>query len=194
MMDEAGEEFRRKNIRAPIKGEFLYDYQDYLLKGALANISEGGVCVGNLAKIPEVKFISAMFALPLYPDLSHLDQRHLSMQDVEQVEKKVVKATIKIVRSFSGEDRLDGIFLREVGCQFVDLNFEDKNLVIEYVYTFSKNITFLLSLFESINKTNDIRLIENLRWCAGFLGYNASVELTKLRQKILHDYQSIKSL
>lgn len=194
MSTDDSDEFRRKNLRAPIKGDFLYDYQDYLLKGSLCNISESGLCLGNLAKIPELKFISVMFALPLFPDLSHLDQKNLSMQDMQQVEKKIVKGTLKIVRSFSGEDRLEGIFLREIGCHFVDLNFEDRNLIIEYVYTFAKNMSFLLGLFEQINKQNEPKCIENLKWCAGFLGYNGSLELSKLRQRILHDYQSIKSL
>ncbi len=193
-VDDSSDAVRRKNLRAPLHGDFLYDYKDFLLKGTIVNISEGGICVGELSKIPDLKFISGMFALPLYPDLSHLDQRHLSMQDMQQVEKKIVKGNLKIVRSFSGEDKLDGIFLREIGCQFVDLSFDDRNLIIEYVYTYSKNMTFLLGLFESVNKTNDLKVIENLKWCAGFLGYNGTLELTTLRQKILHDYQSIKSL
>ena len=67
---------------------------------------------------------------------------------------------------------------------------EAQNVIADYVTTFTKNTVYLLTLFESSSQHQ----IELIRMISTFLGYKADEKLPALRQKVLHDYQSLEGL
>ena len=63
-------------------------------------------------------------------------------------------------------------------------------MIGEYVANFAKNTIHLLTLFESHSQHQ----AELIRIISGLLGYRPDEKLSVLRQKVLHDYQSLEGL
>lgn len=181
--------FQRVFLRAPLKTNALYQDDDFVLKAKLINISEGGVLVENLPHIPEVPAIPLLLDLPQIPDLVTLPAGQLINLKINDLERDIVRIKARLVRKFEGESEVEKLFVTKIGCEFVKADESERAIIREYVLRFTRNIVFLLNQFESSKKDLTV-----LRKTAEVLGYDGEERIAFLRQKVLHDYQSLESL
>lgn len=186
------QQFRRAFLRAPLQSTLLYQDDGHVLKARTLNISEGGVLLENLPRIPEVNAMPLMLSLLFLPELSRERMDQLLSKSSSEYERKIIRTKARMVRSFDVKDEVEQVFLTRIGCEFVKPSSEAITAIKEYVARFAKNTIYLLSLFE--NHGNRPEQIYFLRHISGLLGYASSLPLPKLRQKVLHDYQSLESL
>ena len=185
-------EFKRAHLRAPLITDALYILDEFVLKANLLNISEGGILVDNLPRVPEIAAIPLMFPLIDYPEFSQLHADILLALNIQQLEKRVIRTKARIVRSFEGQSDVDKIFITKIGCQFVVCSDEDRELISQYVSRYGKNLIYYLGLFEGRGQKSGN--LDVLRKVADLLGYDSTMQIGMLRLKALHDYQSLESL
>lgn len=184
--------FQRAHLRAPLKTFVLFNDEQYVLKAKVFNISKGGIFLENLPHFPGVKLMPMMIDIVHYPDFQALRFDRIGQLAKRNFERNIFRAKAKIVRSFESESDVDKVFVNNIGCEFVDLDEKKQDLILNYVNRFAKNTIFLLSLFENLN--NKKEEINRLRFISGILGYDKDLPLPKLRQVVLHDYQSLEDI
>ncbi|ATH08730.1 PilZ domain-containing protein [Halobacteriovorax marinus] len=184
--------FKRKHLRSPLKTIALYQSDCYVFRAKCLNISEGGVLLENLPSVPEINAIPLMLCLPQFPEFHSVSAARLNEIEVDDLEGRIIRVKARTVRQFEGLSEIDQIFVTRIGCEFVLASDEAKAAIKSYVSNFAKNTIFLLNLFES--HANDESRIKLLRHVAKLLGYDQDQKLAILRQKVLHDYQSLESL
>ena len=183
---------RRAHLRAPINDHLLYKCKNYVLTGYCSNISEGGLLIRHLSLVPEEREFEVMIPLTSYPDFSKMNIGKLLSTTRDVFERDVITATVSLVRSFEGLNEVERTLQTSIGVRMTDMSRESKNLISSYVSTYSKNIIYLLGLFEhNDRKTSSVALI---RKTSELLGYDSEEKMLLLRLKILHDYQSLESL
>ena len=183
---------RRKHLRAPLKTEFLYVSDEYVLKGRVNNISEGGILLSEIAQVPPVNSIPIMVEIPEFPDFQKLGADRILKLKKEAFGRSIVRFRCAIRRKWEGASDVEKVFVTNIGCQFVNPTVEQIEVVRQYVSLFARNTIYLLQLFESMGKSKTQK--EVLRNVSHFLGYSPTEKLSSLRQKVLHDYQSLESL
>ncbi len=184
--------FQRKFVRAPLRSKALYVDGDHVFKAKTLNISEGGVLLCELPHVPEINAIPLMISLIQYPKLSLLSPEKIKAVNVHDLPKKIIKVKAKMARTYEDRSNVEKLFLTHIGCEFYPLSDDTHMEIVEYVNNFTKNVIHFLSLFESNhNKKDQIDLIRKI---AEILGYDAHLSLPMLRQKVLHDYQSLESI
>lgn len=184
--------FQRKHLRAPLKSEALYIDDDHVFKARTLNISEGGILLCELPHVPDINAIPMMVALIHYPKLGTLSPEKIKSLNPAEFPRSVIKLKARMVRTFEGKSTVEKLFLTHIGCELYPPPEEVKKEIIEYVNTFAKNTVYLLSLFESNHHKKE--QVELVRKVAELLGYDATMAMPLLRQKVLHDYQSLESL
>ncbi len=180
----------RIHLRAPLNTFVLYEAGNYVFKAKVYNISEGGLLLENLPCIPDVLLVPLMINLPGYFEFSKASEQELLETKAKGRDGKIFRARVKIVRSFEKINEIDKLFISNIGCQFIALGEGPKAEVSEYIQIFTKNIIYLLGLFESAN--NNSKKKKLIRQVASLLGYDGEMKFSYLRQKILHDYQSLE--
>lgn len=183
---------RRKHLRAPLKSDILYEMDGDVLKAHCLNVSEGGILIDQLPCVPEVKVMPIMFAMNLLPNFQGMGRERIMALRKSDLDQVVLRARTKIVRSFDGLSGVDKVFSTHIGCQFVNLEENAQESIKNYVAVFAKNIVYLLTLFESGQNSQEQTHV--LRHVGDFLGYDTSIKISQLRQKVLHDYQSLEGL
>lgn len=185
------ERLQREFLRAPLKSWVLYVDGEHVFKARTLNISEGGLLMSEFPHVPDGEMLPVAINLVHYPRFQGMDPEELKQLSLDDLERTILKTKVKIVRSFENRSNVDLVFIN-IGTEFFDLTPEFKSTVTEYVETFTKNIVYLLSLFESLGKKTD--QTEMLRMIADLLGYDRRMKIPLLRAKVLHDYQSLESL
>jgi hypothetical protein len=181
----------RQTLRAPLSVRALYGDEGYVFRAQIKNISQGGLLLNSLPNIPRIKVVPLIFELPMLVELSQMDTSDIKKINREELDYKIIRTKIKIVRSFEGKSDVESIFVNNVGGQFISLNKTDESYITDYCSLMSRNVVYLLSLFESGGKGEERSLL--LRHCTSLLGYDSSEKLPLLRLKILHDYQSLEN-
>lgn len=181
---------RRQYLRAPLKTFVLYDDDHFGFKAQAINISTGGILLENLPHVPEINALPILIDIPLFPIFQNLGIDKIKKLDGQHFSRNIIRTRSKIVRSFEGQSEIDKIFVPKIGCQFVSISSENLKLIDDYVTNFAKNTIYLLTLFESHNQHQ----AELVRQISSFLGYCGDEKISILRQKVLHDYQSMEGL
>lgn len=181
---------RRQYLRAPLKTFVLYDDDHFGFKAQAINISTGGILLENLPHVPEINALPVLIDIPSFPTFQTLGIDKIKKLEGQQFSRRIIRARARIVRSFDGQSEVDKVFVQKIGCQFVSISDENINLIEEYVTNFAKNTIYLLTLFESHTQHQ----AEMVRIVSSFLGYKGDEKMSVLRQKVLHDYQSLEGL
>lgn len=181
--------FKRAHLRAPLKVDLLYVDDEFAHAARTLNISEGGILIDYMPKVPEIKALPIMLPIVYFPDLTSMSHEEIKSLKPQHLDKFVMRFRAKIVRSFEGMTDAEKIFVNRIGCEFVKPDLIQKKIIADYVSIFTRNIVFLLSLFQQGQAAVPV-----LRHTAGLLGYNSEEKLNMLRLKVLHDYQSLESL
>ena len=69
---------------------------------------------------------------------------------------------------------------------------EAQEKISDYVRNFSVNTVFALTLFEQGTHRSEVKSL--IRQCSTLLSYEKDVSMAKIRERLLHDYQSLESL
>lgn len=184
---------KRLHLRAPLLSPVLYEDGDYAFKAQTLNISEGGVLLTKLPHVPEINAIPLMLGLPMFPVFSTLPVQKVLELDFEKLPREMVRLRARMVRQMENMTAVEKIFVTLIGCEFVGNSEETINVIRRYVECFAKNTIYLLTLFESRAGRGGDQL-QLLRHVSGLMGYDPNLKIALLRQKILHDYQSLESL
>lgn len=179
----------RKFLRAPLYREVLYLDDGHILKCFAVNISEEGILLTLLPHVPQINFIPLMIEIPQYPLFSQMKVEQILNFNIQNLSPLIIRIRARMVRTFEGKSEVEKIFIQNIGCQFIDLDIIPK-VVSEYSKNLSANIVFLLNLFESsYQEADQVALIRKI---SSMMGYDISISLPVLRQKILHDYHSLE--
>lgn len=181
--------FKRVFLRAPIKTFGLYQDDEHVFKAKLVNISEGGLLLEGLPHFPEVPGIPLLLDLPDIPDLLAMSASEVMALRPENFKRSIIRIKARLIRRYDQKSEVDDIFMTKIGCEFVKVDENEKVIIREYVLRFTKNIVYLLNQFEAGKKDPEL-----LRKTAELLGYRDEKRISFLRQKVLHDYQSLESL
>lgn len=182
----------RVHLRSPVNDELLYLCDGVVLKGVCENVSEGGVLLSRLGLVPSNKTFSILLPLIQYPEFSKISPQRIMGIERTSFDIEIIRAKVNIVRSFEGKSEVEKILMKNIGAKFVDLAEKDLYMIQGYVQNFTQNIIYLLTQFQNAgSKTTNIPY---LRKMASLLGYDGNLKFPILRQKILHDYQSLESL
>lgn len=183
---------RRGYLRSPLKTTFLYVDDGHVFKGKINNISEGGVLLGEMPHIPDEKLFSILIDLPKFPEFSKYSLKKMMFLDADNLEREIIKAEVKIIRTFDGISEVERIFINNIGGEFSIISARDREKISKYVTTYAKNIVYLLGYFEiGMKKKEHLDLVRSLLF---LMGYNGREKISILREKLLHDYQSLESL
>lgn len=184
---------KRLHLRAPLASHVLYEDGDYAFKAQTLNISEGGLLLTKLPHVPEISAIPLMIGLPMFPVLSTLPTQKVLELDFDKLPRQMVRLKARMVRQMENMTAVEKVFVTLIGCEFVGNSEETINIIRHYVQCFAKNTIYLLTLFETRGNRGGEQL-QLLRHTSGLMGYDANMKVALLRQKILHDYQSLESL
>ncbi|HAZ11833.1 MAG: hypothetical protein A2X86_07725 [Bdellovibrionales bacterium GWA2_49_15] len=184
---------KRQYLRAPLRREILFEDDGHIFKAFGSNLSEGGLLLSLMPHLPKINALSLMLDLPMFPDFAALSTERLNNLKFDMLERKIFRLRGRIVRSFEGKSEVDVIMSTNIGMEFVNLAPDLILGLRTFVNQYARNIIFILNLFESHrgNKEEQAALLRNL---CRLLGYGQDTKVSLLRQKILHDYQSLESL
>ena len=91
---------KRQYLRSPLNTYFLYEDDEYVFKGKVSNISEGGILLKELPHVPEQDVIPVVLDLPKFPEFSTIPKGSLINLGKESFEHLIIRAKVKIKRSF----------------------------------------------------------------------------------------------
>ena len=178
---------RRKHLRAPLYTNVIYKGGDGVQKAIMENISEGGALISQVSSVPAEKNFDIFLDIPDLPNFSNLPIADVLSLGAENFRHHIFHAELEVRREFNrGETEIC------LGCEFLKIDEEANKLIKTYVSNYASNIVFTLSLFEQGVHRQEIKnLIEKT---VHLLNYPKVEKMSELRQKLLHDYQSLESL
>ena len=179
---------RRKHLRAPLHTNFLYKDARGVRKGVVENISEGGVYLTGLDQLPPNQIFDVFFDLPELVDFSGLPMSEILSLGKESFKHHVFHAELEVKRT---AEKKSASF-HSIGCEFFKIDGEKQRLIKNYVSNYATNIIFTLSLFEQGVHRKEVK--ELIMKSVDLLNYPRIEKAADLRQKLLHDYQSLESL
>ena len=178
---------RRKHLRAPLNTNFLFKDELGVQKGIVENISEGGLLLRADQSTFDGSSFSVFFDLPEIANFSNMPIFDIMSLSSENFRHRIFNAEIEAKR----EVKLDeGKSL--IGCEFLRIDDEPQALIKKYVSNYASNIIFTLSLFEQGTHRRDVQ--DLIKKSLSLLNYPRIEKLSELRQRLLHDYQSLESL
>lgn len=179
---------KRRYLRAPMNNECLYKDSDTISSAHVYNISEGGCLLGRIQNEPSSEQFTTFLDIPCIPDFTKLSVNEIMMTGVESFSREVIGTVVETRRSKI--DQLTGLY--EIGCEFVDIRRESQEKINDYVRNFSVNTVFSLTLFEQGTHRDEVKNL--IRQCSTLLNYEKGLSMAKIREQLLHDYQSLESL
>ena len=179
---------KRRYLRAPLNSECLIKVGRSLQSGLASNISEGGLLLQEFEILPEEKQFSVFMEVPSLPDFTKVTTSELLNLGKETFEHDVIGTIVEVRRSRLNEESRT----YEFGCEFADIRREAQEKISEYVRNFGVNIVFSLTLFEQGTHREEVKVL--IRKCVELLNYPADMSMAKIRERLLHDYQSLESL
>ena len=183
------QDYKRQHLRAPLGTTVLFAFGKEVFRARADNLSEGGMLVSLLPRVP-TGVVHGYIDLPQFPVFHQYPMSSLKKMHKGSFERKVFSISFEIVRK-DGTSEVDQLMQAKTGVRFKDISNESQINVQVYVTNFAKNIIHLIKLLEGslgIQKPEDIRHVATL------LGYDNEMKISFLRQKALHDYQSLQWL
>ena len=182
--------YKRAHLRAPLKSKIVFTLNDQVLLGNTMNISEGGILFSKTSSLTQGDEFHLMVDLPDYPNFSDFSKEELLDLEWYSFEREVLRVKAQVMRSFEVE------FIGEkkecFGCSFLEIEDDSVLFIKNYVESYSKNIVYLLGLFESLGR-GDLK-VPVLRKVGFLMGYNSEEKIHTLRSRVLHDYRSLEKL
>ena len=179
---------KRRHLRAPINSDCLYKLDKDIFKARSLNISEGGVFLSEVKEDVPNKQLTVFLSLPKIPNFTTLSTNELLLTGKDSMESSIIGTIVEVRRETFCEEGLS----KNLGCEFVDIRREAQEFIKDYVRTFGVDIVYTLTLFEQGTHKEEVSNL--IRKCIELLGYDRSMSMAKIRESLLHDYQSLESL
>ena len=185
--------FRRNFSRAPLSQSVLFESSKYIFTATSLNISGGGIFLNHLPFVPADNKISIMLNIPQIPSFKRIVEREELSHRLQFFNVKTIRVKVEIMRSTVENSTLGPFLGKGIGCKFLDLSAENLNIINRYVKGSSKNIKYLLRLFEEateldVNEREDS--FKTLLYLAQILDHDKNTKPSLIRNKLLSDYQS----
>ena len=182
-------DYNRISLRAPLKSEVIFAVGDICTKALAINVSKNGVLMQMPVALPAVTVelpVALMLDIPFLRDLAKLSREKLMDLDPSEYQRNIIHCLGRLKRINVSTP------MPQYGVHFDRLEEITTDQIEKYVYSFEKNITYLLNLIEDLGvKKENFAIAKKV---AELLGYSFEEKIAVLRQKVLHDYQSLKEL
>lgn len=185
-----GLEYTRQFLRAPLREYCLFEDEGFVHKARIANVSEGGVRIDQIAHFPSASSIMMMFPIPQFPEFKNFNLIRLKSFSSEMFPRKIIKVQGEMVRRVGITTAVDDVFDASIAVSFVDLAAANKSIIDEYVVKTCGNIICLLKLIDGSAAYSEYG--ESARLLAAILGYTNNLKLSELRKVVEHDYKSLQ--
>ena len=182
--------YQRAHLRAPLKSKIICSLNNQVFLGKTMNISEGGILFSKESKLSQGDEFHLMVEFPDYPNFSNFDKEEILDLEWYSFEREVMRAKAKVMRSFKADFNDERVEC--YGCSFLEADKNSIFFIKNYVESYSKNIVYLLELFESLGRGH--LKLSILRKVGYLLGYNSDDKIHVLRSRVLHDYRSLEKL
>lgn len=182
--------YKRTALRSPMKSQFIYSWDKKVDRSRTFNISQGGILVEAIPNVKVGDIIPIMMELPKIPVLNLLKEKEVLNLDPLKFNRNIIRLKIEVVRIHEGPISFDKSIVNQMGGKFFK---SSDDLVIEinkYVDSYKKNVVFLLNLIADLGQGK--KHMPLLIHIAYLLGYQIKDSISLLRQKVLHDYQSLE--
>lgn len=173
-----------------MKSQFIYSWDKKVQRSRTFNISQGGVLLESIPNIKVGDVIPIMMELPKIPIFPTLTEKYIFNLDPLQFNREIIRLQIEIVRIHEGPISFDQSIVPQMGGKFFkssDTLVQDIN---DYVGCYKKNVVYLLNLIADLGQGK--KHMPLLSHIANLLGYQIKDSISLLRQKVLHDYQSLE--
>ncbi|MGE3611525.1 MAG: PilZ domain-containing protein [Bacteriovoracaceae bacterium] len=173
--------YQRRHLRAPFKGPVLLTDGIDVFKAPALNISEGGMLLTQIPRLPQNDDIHIMFALPIIPLFKSLDLSKIQPISRDLLKKRIIRISGKISR------KVDSRY----GLEFPVIDPLTKQYIEEYVTTYSANLIFLQTLIDSC-RDNETKIKTHI--LATILGHDQNGNMLTLKESVSHDFKSLQWL
>jgi hypothetical protein len=184
--------YKRSALRSPMNCQLIYCWKKAVGVSKTLNISKTGILIKAIDGIKVGEIIDVIIEIPSIPLFSKLESRQIYALKNSSFDRQIVKLKVRIVRLYKGPVPFGEQSLSQMGGEFVHTPSELSLKVESYVDTYKKNLALLLNLMADLGQgKNYLPLLGHTSY---LLGYHIKNNLGLLRQKVLHDYQSLESL
>ena len=182
--------YKRTALRSPMKSQFIYSWDKKVQRSRTFNISQGGILVEAIPTVKVGDVISIMMELPKIPVFSNLKEQEIRDLVPLKFRRDILRRQIEGVRAHEGPISFDKSIVSQMGGKFFKSSDNLINEINDYVGVYKKNVVFLLNLIADLGQGK--KHMPMLAHIAYLLGYQIKDSISLLRQKVLHDYQSLE--
>ena len=182
--------FQRSHLRSPMKSRVVFSLGNKVGMSHTINISRGGLLVNEIEGAKVGDKVWTFIELVILPTFSEQSEESILSIDEREFEKEILSIKFEIVRIFDGPTQTSDKKVSQMGTRFDNIDTETQKTIDSYVETFKKNVVYLLTLIERLGRSSGPPGV--FKKVANLLGYNPEEKIALLRQKVLHDYQSLE--
>ncbi len=182
--------YRRTALRSPMKSNFLYCLQNEVGKSKTLNISQGGLLMEEIQGVKVGDIFPIMVEMPKIPILPLLVEKKIYQLDPLKFERGIIRTMVEVVRIYKGQTSFKEGEVGQMGGKFFQISKENDKEINDYVLSFKKNVVYILNIIADLGQGK--RQMPLLKHVSFLLGYEVQDNISLLRQKVLHDYQSLE--
>ena len=173
-----------------MKSQFIYSWEKKVQRSRTFNISQGGILVESIPEVKVGDVIPIMMELPKIPVFTMLKEKDIFNLDPLKFNRDIIRLQIEVVRVHEGPISFDKSIVPQMGGKFFKSSDNLVKEINDYVGVYKKNVVFLLNLIADLGQGK--KQMPLLSHIAYLLGYQIKDSTSLLRQKVLHDYQSLE--
>jgi hypothetical protein len=182
---------QRTALRSPMKSNFLFCQGSNVGRSKTLNISQGGLLMEEIQGVKVGDILPIMVELPKIPILPLLGEKKIYLLDPLKFEREIIRAKIEVVRIYKGQSSFKEGEIGQMGGKFFQTSKSFEREINDYVLSFKKNVVFILNVIADLGQGK--RQMPLLKHVSFLLGYEVQDNISLLRQKVLHDYQSLEN-
>ncbi|TDJ03735.1 MAG: hypothetical protein E2O68_09500 [Deltaproteobacteria bacterium] len=182
--------YKRTALRSPMNSQFIYSWDKKVLRSRTFNISQGGILLEAIPNVEVGDVIPIMMELPKIPIFANFKEQDIFNLDPLKFNRDIIRLKIEVVRIHEGPISFDKSIVAQMGGKFFKSSENLVNEINNYVDSYKKNVVFLLNLIADLGQGK--KQMPLLSHIAYLLGYQIKDSISLLRQKVLHDYQSLE--
>lgn len=182
--------YQRTALRSPMKSGLLFCKGGSVGKSKTLNISQGGLLMEEIQGTKIGDIFPIMVELPKIPILPLIGEKKIYQLDSLKFEREIIRTKIEVVRVFKGQTSFKEGNVGQMGAKFFQMSQAFEKEINDYVTSFKKNVVYILNIIADLGQGK--RQMPLLKHVSLLLGYEVQDNISLLRQKVLHDYQSLE--
>src|SRR3990172_6175173 len=182
--------YQRTALRSPMKSQILFYKGNTVGKSKTLNISQGGLLMEEIQGTKVGDVFPIMVELPKIPILPLIGEKKIYQLDPLKFDREIIRTKIEVVRIYKGQSSFKEGNIGQMGGKFFQMSQTFEREINDYVLSFKKNVIYILNLIADLGQGK--RQMPLLKHVSFLLGYEVLDNISLLRQKVLHDYQSLE--